>query len=1161
MSEAQNSSGAATLIEKVCRHPKVRVLGRGISDGRRRSDVTGLKGSSSALVIEALRSELGRQLVVVCPDGERAEDMHSDLHTVSPARIRYFPEKDLFPQRFELRENLTVRGQRNAALDQVHQGNVDVLVTSLSGFLEKTIPVDVLAGGTRTIAVGERIDIEDLFEYLTDVGYERTPAIDELGQFSVRGSIIDIFDPSWENPARIELFDDEVESIRAFDIDSQRSLHHLESVRMLPASGALVDSEALGQLDERLTSIGLDRDAVDEIKHEVEYHRFSYLSRRYAPLLGMAGKLLDYYEEQPLVVFLDEAGLGAALTNLEDELDKIKNVTEAEAPLLDFSDYLWPADYYTEHELQSVHIWEQTRAKKKGEDEPPLAIPEDHVRFHTAEHPSVLGKIDALVQILRRLRNKGIDIHVYSESSVQRERLADMLEEDEALVHLPVGWVASGFIWEDAQLAILTDHEIFQRMLPRPVSRRKTRRAQGYQHDQLQTGDFVVHVDYGIGRYVGLEHVTTGDGETECLSLRYAGDDRIFVPVDQMPLVEKYVGKEGVNPVLDRLGSSKWQRTKAKTRKALEDVAADLLRVYAEREMASRPPFGPDTQWQKELEASFPFEETRDQLTATAEIKADMQASKPMERLVCGDVGFGKTEVAIRAAFKAVDAGKQVAVMVPTTILAFQHFRTFKERMSIFPVRVEMLSRFKSAAEQKKTIEALKIGEVDIVIGTHRLLSKDVAFNDLGLLIVDEEHRFGVASKEKLKRMKKSVDIMSMTATPIPRTLYMALSGLRPISTIETPPRNRHPVKTEVMPFDEDIIERAIRYEVARKGQVFFVHNRVASIYSTQAFLQGLMPDVSFGVAHGQMSEKELESAIMDFLEGKFQVLVCTTIIESGLDFPNVNTIVINRADRFGLAELYQLRGRVGRRERQAFAYLMVPRNFAITANAGKRLQAMEDFEELGSGYRLAMRDLEIRGAGNVLGLEQHGQMAAVGFDLYCKMLRETVGELQGQQREEVSPCRIETKMDAFLAADYVEEQNERMAIYKRLARLEDADEVDGLEAELADRFGAPPTEATNLLELTRMKLWAMHLGIDLVQFRQGRTVMTFRPGKALTPHLCAHLVETFGGRVLFKASEPFVLTLAHASHGFSEARELLRAGYFFDRDASASPQNPAESS
>lgn len=1167
-----HTSPANTLVERVCALDRVRAMASAISRGVRRVDTAGLAGSSAVLLIEALRILTGRAVVVCCPDEETAQDICSDLSTLSSGRASLFPEKDIFPRRFELRENLTVRGRRNACLDRVLRDQLDVVVTSLPGFLEKTVPVDALEGHARELVIGAEIDLDEYRNYLVAIGYENNPIVEEIGQFATRGAILDLFDPSWNDPVRIELFDDQIRSMRAFDIDTQRSIRRLESVRVLPATGVFVDETTLTRLEDSLKKRSVSREVIEEIRHEIEHHPFSYLLRRYAPVLGMTAAFLDFFRSPPLVFFYGEEDLERSIVGLADELEKVRRYSEDDFPLLDLYEYVNPADYYTRYDVAAVHVWQGLGASSKTGDaagwgaatggEPDNGrgearrrsigslVPTGAIDFHAKEHPPVLGKFESLVGTLRKFSGKRMDIHIFSESSTQRERLAEMLEDAEHLVHLPVGWITSGFVWKEARLALLTDHEIFHRILPRPRDRRKTRRTEGRRQEHLQIGDFVVHVDYGIGRYVGLEKVQVGGGEAECLTLRYQGDDRIFVPLDQMPLVEKYVGKEGVAPALDRLGSSKWNRTKARTRKALEVIARDMIQMYAEREMTPGYRFPPDSSWQKELEASFPFEETPDQLRATDEIKRDMEAARPMERLVCGDVGFGKTEVAIRAAFKAVNDGKQAVVLVPTTILALQHFRTFRERLSAFPVRVEMLSRFRTAAEQREIIRGLSSGTVDVVIGTHRLLSKDVAFQDLGLVIVDEEHRFGVRSKDKLKRLRRSVDVLSMTATPIPRTLYMALSGLRPVSIIDTAPRNRHPIRTEVGPFDEETIVRAIRHEIGRDGQVFFVHNRVESIYSMQAFLERLLPEIKFGVGHGQMSEKELEKVILGFLEGAFDVLISTTIIESGLDFPNVNTIIINRADRFGLAELYQLRGRVGRREQQAFAHLLVPRNYAVTHKAAKRLQAMEEFEELGSGYRLAMRDLEIRGAGNLLGVEQHGQLVAVGFDLYCKMLKEAVEQIRGKAPEEAPACRIETSLPSFLPEDYVEDQNERMALYRRLARFEDPMQVEELVMELEDRFGPLPREAVNLTELGKLKLMAGALGIGLLRVRPDRFTAEFLPKKALRPELCAELVETFRGRLLFKSGTTFGFTLSHGyrPHGLEEAKKLLELANTHDR-------------
>jgi transcription-repair coupling factor (superfamily II helicase) len=1125
----QGDGGVRRIVERLRR-------------GELRIDVSGLRGSAPVLAVEALRVALGRTVVVYCADEETARDVFADFRTVSHARTVFLPERDILPRPLELRENMVVRGSRNACLDAILHGRADVVVTSLLGFLEKTLPAPAFRRHTIELAVGSAIEPQVLRERLARIGYEGASIVEEPGQYAVRGAILDVYDPSREQPVRFEFSDDVIVSMRAFDIESQKSYEALSAIRVLPSARVMPSDLAADAVETNLRARGVAERTIESIRRELDDRQASPLLRRYAPFLGNDGGLLDFFDETPLVVAWEEDAHARRLEALEDEVRRAGEAEGEGGCPLGLLDYIRSPDHASARGAPTVHLW------GLAPEGSPDGAPGDTVTFQTSEHPPVLGKLDTLSQTIRKLRGKRIDVVIYSESPAQRERLAEMLGEEEAEVHLPVGWITRGFVWESAGLAVLTDHEIFHRLLPRPRQKRPGRRTEARSPDRLQAGDFVVHIDYGIGRYLGLEKVVADGRQTECLLVKYQGPDRIYVPLEQMALVEKYIGKEGVVPAIDRLGSVKWQRTKEKTRRVLEDVARDLLAVYAAREVAEKPPFGPDTSWQKELEASFPFEETPHQLRTTEEIKRDMESPKPMDRLVCGDVGFGKTEVAVRAAFKAASQGKQVAVLVPTTILAYQHYRTFRERLGAFPLNVEMLSRFRTPKEQRRVITALREGRVDIVIGTHRLLSNDVRFADIGLLIVDEEHRFGVRSKEKIKRIKRSIDVLSMTATPIPRTLYMSLSGLRRVSIIDTPPRNRHPIKTEVLHFDEDAIAQAILSEIRRGGQVFLVHNRVASIHAMQAFLERLLPDARFRVAHGQMAERDLERVILDFLNREFDVLISTTIIESGLDFPNVNTIIINRADRFGLAELYQLRGRVGRREQQAYAYLFVPRDFAITETAGKRLQAMEEFEELGSGYRLAMRDLEIRGAGNVLGVEQHGQVVAVGFDLYCKMLKEAVERLKGEPQDERPQCRVETRLASFLSDDYVEDQNERMTIYKRLARMESPDEADDIEKELEDRFGPLPPAGRNLIELARMKLRAAALGIGLVQLRSDRVVAEFLPARSLEPALCARLVETFEGRVLFKSSEPFGVTIALGprSEPLGEARKLLQEAHSY---------------
>jgi transcription-repair coupling factor (superfamily II helicase) len=1203
-------AGASPLIGRVQRTAGFVALRAGLEKAKQAADsadahgrvhVTGLNGSSVVFVVEALRARSDRPVVVVCPDQEAAEDAYSDLGTVSTANALLFPERDIIPHRHETHENLAVRGDRNEALLRILGGKADVVVTSLLGFLEKTIPVESLKANRATIHTGDVIDLEALREQLVDNGYDAVAVVEEAGQFAVRGAIVDIFDPSWEHPARIELFDDEVDSIRTFDLDTQLSIERIEAVVVLPAASVTFDAESAAGLRSYLAEAGFESSLIDQIESEVSHSRHSYLWRRYAPALGVTGALLDYFREPPVVWFLQMEAHNRVHRRVRADLEQATHRPDEEFPPLGLSDYLHAPDYYRRHGASSVHVWNLVAAARPDaqEDDPvfdPVQPHETVVRFHTAAHPSVVGKLDPLIDQIRKLHKKHVDVHVYSETPTQRERLADMLGEDEALVHLPVGWVTSGFLWENASLAVLTDHQIFNRILPRPRKKQKKRRVQGFRHDHLQLGDFVVHVDYGIGRYTGLDKVDGGNNggedrqETECLTVRYLGGDLIYVPLDQMHLVEKYVGKEGVVPHIDRLGGNRWHKTKEKARKAIEDIAHDLLEVYAAREVAAGHEFRADSQWQKELEASFPYEETPHQLRATEEIKSDMERDRPMDRLVCGDVGYGKTEVAIRAAFKAAVGGKQVGLLVPTTLLAFQHYNTFKERVAGFPLVIRMLSRFVPKSEQSQVVDGLKNGTIDVVIGTHRLLSTDVGFKDLGLLIIDEEHRFGVKHKERLKRLMKEVDVLSLTATPIPRTLYMSLSGLREVSIIDTPPRNRHPIKTEVLAFDEEVIQRAISEEIARDGQVFFVHNRVRSIYSMQAFLEKLLPGVRFCVAHGQMSERELEKVMLAFMDRKYDVLISTMIIESGLDMPNVNTIVINRADRFGLAQLYQLRGRVGRREQQAYAYFLIPRQLSLTESAAKRLQAMEEFEELGSGYRLAMRDLEIRGAGNVLGIQQHGHVAAIGFELYCKMLKEAVDKIRGEEPEPGIECRVESPYTYYIPDAYVEDADERMMIYKRMAKLTSTESLESIEAELVDRFGEPPPPARCLLDLSAIKVLAGSHGVALVRFKLDRSALDrarqadrlekalsgvgrfshgagagalaaggedrgvvefeFAPGRSFSPEQCMKLVETFESRLLFKSGDLFGVRLESepADRLLVDAKNLLQVAYFSTR-------------
>jgi transcription-repair coupling factor (superfamily II helicase) len=911
-------------------------------------------------------------------------------------------------------------------------------------------PAEFRARTTR-LAVGESLAREDLLARLDRAGYERVESVVEVGQWSVRGGIVDIFSPTGERPVRAEFLGDEIDSLRLFDPTTQRSVETMAELEVLPF---LVKDAATVTLTEYLpatTLVALEDPALLDAPPDD------------APATVPLHPLLDHYQrlEMPL---LQRRGGGPARVDM------------------------------------------QTRSVG-----------------------GVRGQFKALAEEIQHWRQEGFTVRLVVDDARQAARVRQMLSEHElepwpeatlwsgeALAVL-VGECGTGFQLPALGLVVLSEREIFgaqRRRLRRPLFQRGAAIAA---FTDLAPDDLVVHEDHGIGRYHGLRTLRTDGRDADFLLLEYAEGGRLYLPVERLDLITKYMGAPEGAARLDRLGGGAWQRVKESVRAALREMAEELLRLYAARSVAERPVFPTDTPWQGEFEAAFRFEETPDQMRAIEEIKADMGGARPMDRLVAGDVGYGKTEVALRAAFKAVADGRQVAVLVPTTVLAQQHFNTFTDRFGPFPARVELLSRFRSPKEQKAVVQGLARGTVDVVIGTHRLLSKDVTFKNLGLLVVDEEHRFGVVHKERIKRLRTAVDVLTLTATPIPRTLHMSLSGVRDLSVIETPPLDRLPVETVVTGFSRSVIKEAIEREVGRGGQVFFVHNRVQSLPSMTAFVQALCPDARVAMAHGQMGERELESVMVKFVDGQIDVLVSTAIVESGLDIPASNTIIINRADRFGLAQLYQLRGRVGRERQQAYAYLLIPPQGHLDETAQRRLRVIEEMTELGAGFRLAMRDLEIRGAGNLLGAAQHGHIAAVGFDLYTKLLAEAVRELRGEPSAERGEPVISVDVEALLPETYVSEVNQRLALYKRLAELATDDDIGQMRAELADRFGPLPPAVEALLEIVSLRAAARRLGIERIEARGGRASLTFAPSTPVTPERILGVIARSRGGMLLK--------------------------------------------
>ncbi len=1106
--------------------------------------VLGLPDTAKAATFAALTCDLPVPLLVLVARSDRARALAEELAVwLGPdrsGRVALFSERDALPyERLAPdREAVSLRLRVVSLLVESGAGTAagPIVVASAQAAAQRTVAPAELARARETVAVAAPIASgpEGFLRRLSLMGYRFLPLVEEAGQASRRGGIIDVFPPTAESPLRIELVGDRVESLRYFDPASQRSVAKAESAVVGPAREVILPPVGLDGLRRRLDFARCSPDVAGRFQEELSTLEAGGAfagDSFYVPLLAQ-GTLFDFLTPEAVLVCDEPSEVAAALEELEAQALEVRAELEEKGEL--------PSG------LPLAHLtWREVAPRLDG-----AARRIDLSRWATGDEagsarlpfepaPAYGGRLRNVVAEAGEGRRSGRRFVIVSQ---QAGRLADLFAEEDisagplAAVEvppppgsvtvvqgsLPGGWVLQGTeaapepdgdvrrpqpkgwgIDQGSQLALLTDTEIFgftkQR---RAVPRRGIDR--GVFLAELKPGDFVVHVEHGIARFAGMAHKSIEGHEREYLELHYAEGDRLFVPVDQLQRVSRYVGPGDHVPTLTRLGSQEWARTKERVRRAVADLARELLALYAAREVVPGHVFPPDSPWQLELEASFPYVETPDQLLAIRQVKQDMERSRPMDRLVCGDVGYGKTEVAMRAAFKAVLDGKQVAMLVPTTVLAQQHFQTFSERLAAFPLRVEMLSRFRSEAEQRRVLADVADGAVDIVIGTHRLIQKDVRFKNLGLVVIDEEQRFGVGHKEHLKQMRREVDVLTLSATPIPRTLHMSLSGIRDMSTMDTPPEERLPIKTYVAEFDERLIREAILREVDRGGQVYFVHNRVQSIDSVARRLREVVPEAEIAVGHGQMPEHELERVMVDFVRGRVDVLVCTTIIESGLDIPNVNTIIINQADKLGLAQLYQLRGRVGRGAQMAYAYLLYDRKGRLTDTAQRRLQTIFEATELGAGFQIALRDLEIRGAGNLLGAEQSGQMAAVGFELYCQMLAEAVESLRAAKEGLPPPPRegpevtIDLPLSAHLPESYVPDLNLRLALYQRMAQMESVEQVEELARELRDRFQAPPPLARNLLYVVRLRVLAMQAGVESINSEDGQIVVRLKEGRLL---------------------------------------------------------------
>lgn len=1108
--------------------------------------ISGLAGSLKALFSAALFSDgnFPGALLVVVPGTDQVTPWLTDLeHLLPDRRVLAFDPAESLPFEVVAASREPAEGRlRVLASLLAREEKPPVVVTSAEALLPKLIPPGEWEGAAFDLKVHQETDYNSLPCRLVEAGFERLETVECPGQFAVRGDVVDIY-PFYGSPVRLEFWGDEITSIRMLDPATQRSRGGLSGVKIWPAREFIYKPGLAGPASWRI------KEAYKNRREQLKGSKSAStrLQQRLNRFLEMAeegaggslnlvqpyfypeqASLLDYLPPGSLVI-MDEPGrfpeqCRSRTVLLESDYRRLFQEGQSFTP--------WQEYYFHDQLLLQKIAGFPVVAFSRLLTRLPVLEPRAVENFTSKEMQPFLGRPDLLVKEIKGWLQRRETVLIMTRTEANLRQLEREFKEleisfqlrkewqeglDEGRLQVGLGALSAGFE-VPGMLAVVTGEELYGR--GRAGARRHRRRAAGAPDTvpDLTPGDFVVHVHHGIGRYLGVCEKETDGKKRDYLELAYADDDRLYVPVDQVSLITRYTGPEGAVPRLSRLGGTDWTRLKQRVKKRIRELAEDLIALYSERSRTPGYAFSPDTVWQREFEELFPYEETPDQIQAIKEVKADMEKPRPMDRLICGDVGFGKTEVAIRAAFKAVQDGKQVAVLVPTTVLAQQHYLTFGERFSRYPIRVEVLSRFRTPAEQKATITALRRGLVDVIIGTHRLLSGDVVFKDLGLLIVDEEQRFGVAHKEKIKMLKANVDVLTLTATPIPRTLQMSLGGVRDLSLIETPPEDRLPVQTYVLEYNPDLVRDAILREIRRGGQVFYVHNRVETIARTAHYLQGLVPEATFRVAHGQMKEDELEEVMWEFLNRKFDCLICTTIIESGLDFPNANTLIVENADWFGLAQLYQLRGRVGRSNRLAYAYFTFTRDKVLTEQADKRLRAIQEFTEFGSGFKLALRDLEIRGAGNILGPEQHGHMAALGFELYNQLLQEAVQEIKGEQvpeRKAVLPL-FDLQVDSYLPDSYIRDGRQKVEIYRRLALIGDLEGIEELAGEVRDRFGEMPEPVVYLFDLARIRARAGELGVREVQHSGYTLVVRFEEEAAPRGRELSRWGRVFGRRISF---------------------------------------------
>ena len=1082
--------------------------------------------------------------VIATYSEKRARELHEDFSFYNKD-VLYFPAKDFIFFQADIHSNKVTR-ERIAVYRRILEAEPVTIITTFDAFMAPCMPLHVLERNVIALDESSVVDEKALSIKLTQMGYERVPQVEAGGQFSIRGGIIDVFDLTEENPYRIELWGDEIDSIRSFDVLSQRSIEQLSEISIYPATELLLTSK---QREDGLARIKKEAAKVEKqfrdehrpelasrIKHQMEALReqleeFGVLANLDSYIHYFCEETVPFPEllsKEETIFFLDEPLRVAEHTDaVELEFrESMLNRLEKGYTLPGQTGILYPAkEVMAKLQKQYFACISTLDGRMSNIDV------EQKFYITTKSIQSFHNSFEELCKELKRYKKNGFKVLLVTPSRTRAKRLAEELRDMElscfysengedqpenGQIMSVYGRILKGFEYPLLKFAVIAESDIFS---GKNIKKKKKKRYEGQKiHDftDLKVGDYVVHESHGLGIYQGIEKVEIDHVVKDYMKITYRDGGNLYVRATGFDVIQKYAAADAKKPKLNKLGTQEWEKTKTKVKTAVSEVAKELVELYAVRANKAGYSYGEDTVWQREFEELFPYEETEDQLIAIEATKQDMESTKIMDRLICGDVGFGKTEIAIRAAFKAVQEGKQVVYLVPTTILAKQHYDTFRQRMKNYPVVVEMLSRFRTAGEQKKTIEELKKGMVDIVIGTHRVLSKDVAFKDLGLLIIDEEQRFGVAHKEKIKQLKNNVDVLTLTATPIPRTLHMSLIGIRDMSVLEEAPNDRMPIQTYVMEYNDEMVREAINRELAREGQVYYVYNRVDSIAEVTAQVQALVPDAVVAFAHGQMKESELEKILYEFINGEIDVLVATTIIETGIDIPNVNTMIIHDSDSMGLSQLYQLRGRVGRSNRNAYAFLMYRRNKVLKEVAEKRLEAIKEFTDLGSGFKIAMKDLEIRGAGNLLGKMQHGHMEAVGYDLYCKMLNEAVKHLKGIDLKEEFQTTIDLDINAFIPAEYILNEFQKLDIYKRIAAIENEEECDDMRAELLDRFGTLPISVENLLQISLIRARSHRLYVEEIKGKKDGITIIMNPKADIRAENIPLVVKESGDKLRF---------------------------------------------